>query len=266
MQVMRLSDKPVIMNRRRLLFVPLSLLAVRATFAAGQPWSARLLKGGFDGTRWWSGVAIELEHKWKTYWRMPGAGGIAPAFDLKGDNIAASQVDYPIPKSIAVEGVGTIIGYSDTVVFPIAVSPGDAARPVSVSLKAFFGVCDDVCIPALLEQVIVFDPAKSDAPDQVLISQWRSKVPVLTAAGPVTKAAVQQDADGLFVVFEISEPVSRLFVEGNPMHFFQGPKLIGGLMRMKVVGAKSADEVRQTALRLTLQTHSKVLEQIVTVV
>jgi DsbC/DsbD-like thiol-disulfide interchange protein len=262
---MSLSDSLVAMNRRSLLFVPFSLVAARVTFAAAQPWSARLLKGGFDGTNWWSGVAIDLEHKWKTYWRMPGAGGIAPTFDVTGENITSSQVAYPIPKSIAVEGVGTIVGYSDIVIFPIAISPRDAARPVNISLKAFFGVCDEVCIPATLEQAIQFDPARSDAPDQMLISQWRSRVPVVTAAGPVIKAEVQQNADGLFVVFETSEPVSRLFVEGNPMHFFQGPMLIGGLMRMKVAGAKYADEVRQTPLRLTMQTNTRVLEQIITV-
>jgi DsbC/DsbD-like thiol-disulfide interchange protein len=254
------------MNRRDFLFVPISLIAAKASLAAGQPWSARLLKGGFDGAIWWSGVAIELDHKWKTYWRMPGAGGIAPAFDMIGENIKTSRVDYPIPESIAVKGVGKIIGYKDTVIFPIAITPSEATRPVNVKLKAFFGVCDDVCIPASLDADIVFDPTQSDAPDQALISQWRAKVPVLTAAGPVAKAEVQQDAGEIFVVFETTEPVTALFVEGDPMHYFQGSMLVGGQLRMKVSGAKTADEVRNTPLRLTMRTNTKVLEQIVTVV
>jgi DsbC/DsbD-like thiol-disulfide interchange protein len=102
--------------------------------------STRLLKGGFDGAVWWSGLSITLAPHWKTYWRVPGDGGIAPSLDITGENIMASRVDYPVPHRIAGES-GTTIGYQDLVVFPIALTPGDVTRPVTANLKAFFGVC-----------------------------------------------------------------------------------------------------------------------------
>ena len=253
------------MNRRDFIFVPLALAANTPGLAAEQPWSARLLKGGFDGAVWWSGLSITLAPHWKTYWRVPGDGGIAPLLEITGENIMASRVDYPVPHRIAGES-GTTIGYQELVVFPFALTPGDVTRPVTVNLKAFFGVCDEVCIPAPFDASLMFDPANAGAPDQALIGQWQKQVPVLTADGPVTKAVVDMQ-DGAFVLLlDTSEAIEEIFVEGNPLHYFGNPVVMRGLVRMTVVGVKSLDELRATPLRITIRTTFNVLEQAVSVV
>jgi DsbC/DsbD-like thiol-disulfide interchange protein len=254
------------MKRRNFLLGAMALSAGKTALAAEQPWSARLLKGGFDGEVWWSGLAIKLGPKWKTYWRVPGDGGIAPSFTVAGENIKSSRIEYPVPTRMAVELVGTVIGYADEVVFPIAISPVEVVRPVSLELKSFFGVCDEICIPASFNSNLAFDPAQADAPDQFLLSQWHALVPVLVMKGPVTKAIAKQEDSGVFVAFETTQPIKRIFVEGNPTHYFSGPVLVDARLRMKVMGAKSVDEVRATPLRITMQTDTKVLEQIVHVV
>jgi DsbC/DsbD-like thiol-disulfide interchange protein len=253
------------MNRRDLFFVPFALAASPPSFAAEQPWSARLLKGGFDGQVWWSGLSITLAPHWKTYWRVPGDGGIAPSLEVTGDNIKASRVDYPVPHRIVSES-GTTIGYRDAVVFPFALTPGDAARPVTVKLKAFFGVCEEVCIPAPFDASLGFDPAVADSPDQALISQWQMEVPVLTADGPVTKAVVEMQDNAFSLLLDTSEGIKQIFVEGNPLHYFGNPMLMRGLVRMTVAGATSLDDLRATPLRITMRTQFKVLEQVVSVV
>lgn len=253
------------MKRRHLLFAPLLLGSLRQAFAADQPWSAKLLQGGFDGAVWWSGLSITLAPKWKTYWRVPGDGGIAPSLELSGDNIKSSRVDYPVPHRIVSES-GTTIGYKDAVVFPFAITPQDVLQPVKLTLNAFFGVCDEVCIPAPFDASMTFDPKAAAAPDQALISEWQKQVPTLVADGPVTKAVVEMRDGKPVLLLDISEAIMEIFVEGNPMHYFGNPMLMRGLVRMDIAGAKTLDELQATPLRITMRTRWKTLEQVVTVV
>jgi DsbC/DsbD-like thiol-disulfide interchange protein len=100
-----------------------------------------------DGTRI-AGLEIDLADGWKTYWRAPGAGGLPPMFDWSAStNVAAVVVEWPAPMVFESYGV-TSIGYSDTVVLPLKVTPLDAAEPVTLGLTLDFGVCADICVPA----------------------------------------------------------------------------------------------------------------------
>jgi DsbC/DsbD-like thiol-disulfide interchange protein len=145
------------MKRRHLLgasFLTLWPTAVRAQ--AEQPWSAHLLKGGFMDNAWWAGLAISLEPKWKTYWRVPGDGGIAPLLELTGSNLKSARYLHPLPQRFRDEA-GETIGYKNEVVFPMAAEPADAMKPLQLKFKSFFGVCDVVCIPARFEVDLSFD-------------------------------------------------------------------------------------------------------------
>ncbi len=248
------------MKRRSLLQLPFALALAASTHAANQPWSARLLKGGFDGKHYWTGLAITLASQWKTYWRVPGDGGIAPQIDVTIENGAEHKIYFPLPSRFEDEA-GMTIGYKDEVVFPISVQPTDVARSLKVSLKSFFGVCEVVCIPAQFENEVLFDPASSSAPDQQLISRWQSKVPVLSKAGPIIKASADQEV----LILEVLEPVTDIFVEGNALHYFGKPSATSGIIRIPVSGLKASDELKGTQLRLTINKTGTALEQIVTV-
>jgi DsbC/DsbD-like thiol-disulfide interchange protein len=263
--VIALCVSCVAMKRRHLLFAPLLMATLRHAFAADQAWSAKLLKGGFDGNVWWSGLSITLAPHWKTYWRVPGDGGIAPSLELSGDNIKSTRIDYPVPHRIVSES-GTTIGYKDAVVFPFAVTPQDAGKPAKLTLKAFFGVCDEVCIPAPFEADAMFDPKAAAAPDQSLISEWQHQVPQLVTEGPVTRAVVEMRDGKPVLLLDSSEAIMDIFVEGNPLHYFGNPMLMRGLVRMDIAGAKSLHELRATPLRITMRTRWKTLEQVVMVV
>jgi DsbC/DsbD-like thiol-disulfide interchange protein len=255
------------MNRRSLIQLPLVLLADPAANAAPpQPWSARLLQGAFDGEVYWAGIAITLEPHWKTYWRVPGDGGISPQFEVTGENLKSHRIDYPMPQRY-VDAAGTTIGYKDDVIFPVALTPTDAAQPVTMMLKSFFGVCDVVCIPAQFEAAITFNTATAQSADQPLIEQWRRKVPVLKAQGPVGKATAMQQGDKFLVQLEVTEAVAVMFVEGKSSHYFGEALIVDGVARVPVSGAKSLDELRATPLRITLRLNSSMgaLEQMVAV-
>lgn len=239
------------MKRRALLQMPLLLLSATTLRAATPPWTLRLLKGGFDGTFYWSGIAISLAANWKTYWRVPGDGGIAPHFEVTGDNLKSHRVDYPAPERY-IDEAGMTIGYKNEVVFPLSLQPEDLTQPMTVKFKTFFGVCDVVCIPAQFEGDLIFDAAKSDAPDQATIAQWRNKVPVHQASGPVMKATAKAGAGKPELVLEFSEAIASVFIEGNPKHYFGRPLMLPGSVIFPVNGAKTLEDLRTTPLRVTV--------------
>jgi DsbC/DsbD-like thiol-disulfide interchange protein len=259
------------MKRRHLLQLPLLYLFARKAKAAAAPWSLQLLQGGFDGTAWNGGIAITLQDNWKTYWRVPGDGGIAPSFQFTGNNIKSTRIDYPTPKRFHDEA-GTTIGYKHEVVFPFVVEPLDPTKPVNLSFAAFFGVCDVVCIPAQFSQNLSFDPAIANAPDQTLISQWRNMLPVLKPQGvaaqaiePVKKATAANEAGAVVLTLELNEEVSDVFVEGDAKHYFATPVLTKSSASLRVNGAKHAAELKAAKLRVTLVLHGGALEQMVNV-
>jgi DsbC/DsbD-like thiol-disulfide interchange protein len=253
------------MNRRHFLQFPLALaLAAPARAATPPPWSARFLQGAFDGQVYWAGIAITLQPHWKTYWRVPGDGGIAPQFDISGENLKSQRIDYPLPQRIT-DAAGTTIGYKDDVVFPVALSPTDVSKPVRANLKSFFGVCDEVCIPAQFEASLTFDPAVAHAPDQATIELWRSKVPTAQLQGPIAKATAMQQANKFVIQLETTEALEDVFVEGKTSHYFGAPVSLRGLITVPVSGAKSLDELRATPLRITVLSSSGALEQTVSV-
>lgn len=82
-----------------------------------------------------------------TYWKMPGEAGVPPVFSFNGsENVAAAEVRFPTPKRITEEGIEAF-GYSDSVDFPIQVTPKDAAKPAILRADVTFAVCNKICIP-----------------------------------------------------------------------------------------------------------------------
>jgi hypothetical protein len=99
-----------------------------------------------DGTHM-AGLRITLAPGWKTYWRAPGEAGIPPSFDWSAsDNLAAASTHFPTPEVFDLNGMRTI-GYSDSVVLPLAFRPADDGRAVALRGSIAFGVCETVCIP-----------------------------------------------------------------------------------------------------------------------
>jgi len=100
-----------------------------------------------DGTHV-AAIEITLEPGWHTYWRVPGASGIPPHFDWSGsDNLASVAYEWPRPDAFDSAGALTI-GYHDRLVLPVILRATDPEAPIDVSLDLFFGVCEDICVPA----------------------------------------------------------------------------------------------------------------------
>lgn len=186
--------------------------------------AARLISAGTagagDGLRHLVGLEIRLEEGTKTYWRTPGDSGVPPHFDWSGStNLADVEVFWPAPVRFA-DGDGFSIGYKRDVVLPLAVRPGDAARPVDLDLKLAYAVCDLMCIPARAEASLKSRPGAAADPQLAALRHgFMARVPQPAVPG-LSLAVETIDRTGRHPVVDLLARVVRadvpadLFVEG----------------------------------------------------
>jgi DsbC/DsbD-like thiol-disulfide interchange protein len=133
-----------------------TVLGAPARAADESPWSddvksaVRLVAGNnkSNDARLRAGIEIKMQPGWKTYWRYPGDSGVPPHFDFSGsDNLKEAKVLYPAPHLFTDE-TGQSLGYKGGVIFPIAITPENAGKPVRVRLKIDYAVCEKLCVPA----------------------------------------------------------------------------------------------------------------------
>src|SRR5262249_53432788 len=133
-----------------------AISAVAARAGDESPWSedvrsaVRLISGtnrnGDAPLR--AGVEIKMQPGWKTYWRYPGDSGVPPHFDFSGsENLKTATVLYPAPHRFTDE-TGQTLGYKESVIFPLVVTPLQPDKPVRLRLKIDYAVCEKLCVPA----------------------------------------------------------------------------------------------------------------------
>ncbi|MDK9359243.1 protein-disulfide reductase DsbD family protein [Lelliottia sp. V106_10] len=83
---------------------------------------------------------VSLEKGWKTYWRSPGEGGIAPA--IKWQTPLEMDWRWPVPQRFEVAGISTQ-GYDGKVSFPITLR---GAMPEKLAGVLTLSTCSNVCI------------------------------------------------------------------------------------------------------------------------
>jgi len=86
-------------------------------------------------------LSVSLEKGWKTYWRSPGEGGVAPVIEWQ-NSAAPAQWFWPTPSRFDVAGL-TTQGYHDDVTFPIVIK---GTSPATLSGTLTLPTCSNVCI------------------------------------------------------------------------------------------------------------------------
>lgn len=210
---------------------------------------ARLIVGGAPGlsgdVQRYVALELALQPGWKTYWRQPGtSGGIPPQLSWQGSvNLKKAAVKFPAPERM-VDETGETIGYKKSVVFPVAIEPNDVSKPVVVNLKAFFGVCREICIPAQAAFKVTLGPRNfQQSPPQLI--KALSRVPVGADINlknkPLLKSVNMIDAGAgrHTLVFDVHFPGGT---KGADLFVETGDEL--PLAMSKVVSQPSADTIR----------------------
>jgi len=150
-------------------------------------------------------VELQLAPGWKTYWRSPGDAGIPPTFDWSGsDNVRSVRIHWPAPLVFDANGMQTI-GYHERLVLPVEVTPVDPSRPVRLSVEMSLGVCDEICMPAVV--ALSADLASPGAPDDTIRAALKAgAAPARDAGVSAVSCQIDPIADGLRLTARVRLP------------------------------------------------------------
>ena len=114
------------------------------------------------------GLKIDLNKNWKTYWRLPGNAGLKPLFTFdKSENVFAVKIMWPSPIIFGEDNLWSI-GYKDSVLLPLEVTPIDTSKPIKLEIQADIGLCEDVCIPVTLNVSYFATPGQNQENYEIL--------------------------------------------------------------------------------------------------
>ena len=131
-----------------------------------------------------------LQKGWKTYWRSPGDAGFPLSVDWSGsENVESLEILWPAPYRFVLFGFQTF-GYSDRVVFPLAVKPKDTSQPLALRLTANYLICEEVCIPYSNVFEMTLQPGKDfQSLEANLVEEALKTVPELQNPGVQSPSA-----------------------------------------------------------------------------
>lgn len=96
------------------------------------------------------GLRLLHDKHWHTYWRNPGDSGLATSLEWRlPGGFKAGEIQWPAPQRIAVGPLANF-GYEGDLLLPVEITvPKNiaAGKPITISVKASWLVCKDVCIP-----------------------------------------------------------------------------------------------------------------------
>ncbi len=91
-------------------------------------------------------LEVKLSGDWKTYWRSPGEGGIAPSIGWQdSSNLVNSDWQWPVPKHFSLLGLETY-GYTDTVSFPMQLRFEDIDKQLVLAGTLTLSSCTTICV------------------------------------------------------------------------------------------------------------------------
>jgi DsbC/DsbD-like thiol-disulfide interchange protein len=221
-----------------------------------------------------AGIEMQIDPGWKTYWRYAGDSGLPPSFDFSGsENVKSATVLWPAPRRFPDGAGGNSIGYTGTVIFPVHIVPQDAGRPALLRLKAAYGVCEKICVPAGGKAELSVGGGPSGNDDALGDAEVRvPKSTALGEAGPLTIRTVHREASPTRqrVVVDVTAPDGAdidLFAEGPTAQWsLPLPEPVesgsGGMRRFAfdVDGVPPGEKAQGAQITLTLTTGDDAIE------
>lgn len=247
-------------------------MAAAQTMTPGDAVEAELLPGWRlpDG-RHMTALRLRLAPGWKTYWRSPGEGGIAPRFTWRESRNLDRVVEHWPRPAVYVDSGLQSLGFKNELILPLEIVPADDTAPVRLRADVDIGVCEQVCMPVSLHLSAELGPGGTrDARIVAALAQ----VPVPSREAGVRLLACRLSAipDGLrlraeiatgdigaaseAVVFEVPDPnvwistahLSReggvLVAESDILGLAGGLALDRSSMLITLIGTERAVEIR----------------------
>ncbi|WP_421724581.1 protein-disulfide reductase DsbD domain-containing protein [Bauldia sp.] len=216
-------------------------------------------------------LEMELASGWKTYWRTPGAAGIAPVMDFSGSsNVSDVTVKFPVPHRFD-DGYAISNVYDGRVLFPLDVAVGDPAQPVDLDLSLYVGVCEVVCIPERFEVSLAVPTGVSDPTVMRAVAEAAEKLPgepepgVLAAERIIRDGGTDKRPRYRVTVLVPAAEAAEVYIEGPADWYAAVPEMIAAdsgkadyHVTFDRLGAKTALEEAQ--FRVTIVTPDRAIE------
>ncbi len=128
------------------------------------------------------GVDLKMEPGWHTYWKNPGAAGMATKIEWQlPPGVTAGEIQWPLPEKLPPAEV-TTYGYDDEVVLlvPLKLAANLKPGPLDLKAKVSWLECKDQCVPGSgnVEATLnVGDQTKTSAYALATIELWEDRVP-----------------------------------------------------------------------------------------
>ncbi|MCP4324611.1 MAG: cytochrome C biogenesis protein [Psychromonas sp.] len=128
---------------------------------------------------------INLEDDWKTYWRSPGEGGVAPTFAWQNESLNVKDINWfwPAPKRYPVLGVDTL-GYKHKIHIPLTIELEALNQPTILKGRFTLASCTTICVLSdydielsftandlILDQEIAFNYAQAMGSVPIIIDE-----------------------------------------------------------------------------------------------
>ena len=146
-----------------------------------------------------AGVDLKMEPDWHTYWKNPGAAGLATKIEWQlPPGVTAGEIQWPLPEKLPPAEV-TTYGYDDEVVLlvPLKLAPDLKPGPLDLKAKVSWLECKEACIPGSgsVEATLNIGEQTKTSSDAATIESWKSKTPkILTNL--VARAWWEKPANG----------------------------------------------------------------------
>jgi DsbC/DsbD-like thiol-disulfide interchange protein len=166
-------------------------------------------------------IEIALDPGWKTYWREPGEGGLAPSFDFSGSvNLTDATVGFPAPERYD-DGFSVTNVYEDRLLLPITLEPTVGGAPITLRVAMEIGVCETVCIPTNLQAEVAIAPADFDPQVASIIQLATARLPGPPRDGAFAVEDLERLGEesglvGFTATLVVPRPEAELFIEAPP--------------------------------------------------
>lgn len=129
----------------------------------------------------WAGLHLRMDPEWHTYWRNPGASGMATkiSWDLP-EGISAGPIHWPPPEKYGEDDLATYVYHDEVVLLiPLRVASNQPPGRWTLKGKASWLECKEVCVPGSAEVSAVLEVGTERQASAAagLIQQWRNRLP-----------------------------------------------------------------------------------------
>ncbi len=128
-----------------------------------------------------AGVQLRMDPRWHTYWRNPGASGMATTIEWQlPAGVTAGTIQWPVPEKLPDDELTTYI-YTNEAVLLVPLKLAGNLRPGPLDLKASVSwlECDLQCVPGEAEVQATLNVGSGMKPskDADFLQTWQTKAP-----------------------------------------------------------------------------------------